>query len=83
MDFQAIRKEYEDQGLDLAHLQQDPLKQLQSWMDLAIESSPGRWFEPNAMTLATADAAQKSDRQNRTTQRNHKHRNHFFYQLRF
>ncbi len=57
MDFQAIRKEYENIGIDRQHLHDDPIEQLRIWMDLAIENSPGRWLEPNAMTLATVDAA--------------------------
>ncbi|MCH2181669.1 MAG: pyridoxamine 5'-phosphate oxidase [Mariniblastus sp.] len=55
MDFQAIRKEYEDRGLEPEQLGSDPLAALAAWMDEATEQSPGRWFEPNAMSLATAD----------------------------
>lgn len=29
----------------------------QAWYELAIEKCPGPWFEPNAMSLATADQA--------------------------
>ena len=55
MDFQALRKEYEDQGLNLEDLGNDPIRILQDWMQEATEKSPGRWFEPNAMSLATSD----------------------------
>ncbi|MEE2825285.1 MAG: pyridoxamine 5'-phosphate oxidase [Planctomycetota bacterium] len=55
MDFQAIRKEYEDRGLEPEHLDPDPIRALAVWMEEATEQSPGRWFEPNAMALATTD----------------------------
>ena len=55
MDFQAIRKEYEDRGLQPDQLGPDPLAALAVWMKEATEQSPGRWFEPNAMSLATTD----------------------------
>jgi len=44
MDFQDIRKEYENLGIDESAL---------------VEKSPGKWLEPNAMSLATSDAAGK------------------------
>lgn len=55
MDFQAIRKEYEDQGLDAKQLGNDPMAALSYWMQVATDKCPGRWFEPNAMSLATSD----------------------------
>ena len=55
MDFQAIRKEYENSGLNESDLLTDPIEEFRKWMDLAQESSPGRWFETNAMTLSTSD----------------------------
>ena len=55
MDYQAIRKEYEDQGIDEQQLLECPLQQLEAWLVLATERSPGKWFETNAMTLATSD----------------------------
>lgn len=54
MDFQAIRKEYEDRGIDPSELDVCPLKQLELWMQEATSQSPGDWFETNAMALATA-----------------------------
>lgn len=54
-DFQKIRKEYEDNGIDIHDLDPLPLRQLELWMDAANSCSPGRWFETNAMALATAD----------------------------
>lgn len=55
MDFQAIRKEYEDQGIEIEQLDICPLKELSKWVEDASMKSPARWFEANAMALATAD----------------------------
>jgi pyridoxamine 5'-phosphate oxidase len=55
MDFQAIRKEYESAGLDESKLLDDPMDQFRNWFELAGARSPGKWFEVNAMTLATSD----------------------------
>ncbi len=41
MDFQAIRKEYESNGLDESKLSDDPIEQFREWFDLAQERSPG------------------------------------------
>lgn len=54
MDFQAIRKEYEDEGIVADALNDCPTKQLELWLADATEKSPGRWMETNAMALATA-----------------------------
>lgn len=53
MDFQAIRKEYENLGIDESSLPEDPIQLFRIWYDLAVENCPGSWFEPNAMSLAT------------------------------
>lgn len=55
MDFDTIRKEYESQGLDRDTFSDEPLTQFRKWYDVAVENLPGKWFEPNAMALATAD----------------------------
>lgn len=55
MDFQAIRKEYENQGIHEADLPNDPMDLFRSWYDVAVEKSPGKWMEPNVMSLATSD----------------------------
>ena len=54
MDFQTIRKEYEDQGIEVEQLDANPIRQLQWWLDEATANRPGPWFESNAMALATA-----------------------------
>jgi pyridoxamine-phosphate oxidase len=53
--YQALRKEYEDQGIDIHDLADCPFGQLEMWTHDAAEKSPGAWFEANAMSLATAD----------------------------
>jgi len=57
MDFHAIRKEYENQGIDEASLSEDPLEVFKDWYELAVDKAPGKWLEPNAMSLATSDGA--------------------------
>ena len=53
MDFQSMRKEYEDRGIDTDQLDVCPIRQLEQWISEATEKCPGSWFEPNAMALAT------------------------------
>ena len=57
MDFHEIRKEYEDSGINESSLLESPIEQFRQWYDLAVEKSPGKWLEPNAMSLATSDGA--------------------------
>lgn len=54
MDFQAIRKEYENHGIDESRIPGDPIPLFRDWYELAVSKCPGRWFEPNAMSLATS-----------------------------
>ena len=55
MDFHEIRKEYENSGIDESTLLESPIEQFRQWYELAVEKSPGKWLEPNAMSLATSD----------------------------
>ncbi|MDC3224607.1 pyridoxamine 5'-phosphate oxidase [Mariniblastus sp.] len=55
MDFQAIRKEYENHGILDSELTSNPMPLFRQWYNLAVEKCPGPWFEPNAMSLATSD----------------------------
>ncbi len=57
MDLQKVRKEYENTGIDEAEMPQNPLECLDRWFELAIQQCPGKWFEPNAMSLATSDSS--------------------------
>ena len=57
MDFHAIRKEYENQGIDESSLPENPLEVFQQWYGLAVDKAPGKWLEPNAMSLATSDGS--------------------------
>jgi pyridoxamine 5'-phosphate oxidase len=56
-NFQELRKEYQTDGIDDEQMLDDPIEQFRVWFDAAVEASPGEWFEPNAMTLATADSS--------------------------
>ncbi|RLT47675.1 MAG: pyridoxamine 5'-phosphate oxidase, partial [Chloroflexi bacterium] len=49
-----MRRNYAARALDLADLDANPFAQFDHWMREAIETQV---IEPNAMTLATADAA--------------------------
>ena len=51
-----LRKEYAQGGLDEKSIARDPLDQFTNWFDALLRSEP---TEPNAMILATADAAGK------------------------
>lgn len=55
MDFKAIRKEYENTGIDEAQIPSDPIQLFREWYETAVEKCPGSWLEPNAMSLATTD----------------------------
>ena len=54
MDFKELRKEYETHGIDDSQLDANPFVAMETWLQIATESSPGRWYESNSMTLATA-----------------------------
>lgn len=53
MEIDGFRRGYEGAELDATDLDPDPVKQFGSWFGEAIEAN---LVEPNAMTLATADA---------------------------
>ncbi|MFZ4550786.1 MAG: pyridoxamine 5'-phosphate oxidase [Aquabacterium sp.] len=52
-DLAQMRKSYERAELDEAHVRAEPLDQFHHWFDAAMHA---KVLEPNAMTLATADA---------------------------
>ena len=54
MQLAEMRRNYAARALDLADLDANPFAQFDNWMREAIETQV---IEPNAMTLATADAA--------------------------
>jgi pyridoxamine 5'-phosphate oxidase len=56
MNIQDLRQEYKRGALDEEHADADPIKQFNRWWDEALA---GEVPEPNAMTVATADAAGK------------------------
>ena len=53
MDISALRREYTQAGLDRDSLDGDPVAQFRRWFEQAQQA---QLIEPNAMTLATADA---------------------------
>lgn len=53
MELDGLRRGYEGAELDLADLDPEPVRQFGVWLGEAIEAN---LLEPNAMTLATADA---------------------------
>jgi pyridoxamine 5'-phosphate oxidase len=55
MDFQQLRNKHESAGINASEMPENPLDCLHDWFDLAKKHCPGRWFEPDAMTLATCD----------------------------
>lgn len=55
MDFQSIRKEYENKGIDESSLTDQPIDLFRTWYQTAVDNCPGKWMEPNAMALATTD----------------------------
>ncbi|NQY21334.1 MAG: pyridoxamine 5'-phosphate oxidase [Campylobacteraceae bacterium] len=50
MDLSALREEYTKYGLDKKDLDENPIKQFETWFNQAIDA---KLEEPNAMTLAT------------------------------
>ncbi len=55
MDFQEIRKEYENTGIQESDLLDDPIQLFRNWYAVAVEKCPGRWLEPNVIALGTSD----------------------------
>ena len=54
MQLEEMRRNYAARSLDLPDLNANPFAQFDYWMREAIETQV---IEPNAMTLATADAS--------------------------
>ena len=53
-DVADLRREYTRAGLSEADLRVEPVEQFRAWLEIAVRAGVP---EPNAMTLATADAA--------------------------
>lgn len=56
MSLEDLRRKYLQGGLSRADVSASPLTQFTQWFEQARETAPGDWYEPNAMTLATAAA---------------------------
>lgn len=48
------RRNYDRADLGESQLATNPFEQFAAWLQEAIDNSPGEWFEPTAMTLATS-----------------------------
>lgn len=57
MTIDKMRRDYRVGVFDVESALADPIAQFDLWFQAARETSPGDWFEVNAMTLATADKA--------------------------
>ncbi|WP_164103236.1 pyridoxamine 5'-phosphate oxidase [Candidatus Laterigemmans baculatus] len=55
-NYEEMRRIYMSGGIDEAEVAADPAEQFHRWFAEALDSSPGDWFEANAMTLATSDS---------------------------
>ena len=58
MDIGDMRRDFESEGLDREHLNDDPVAQFQAWFDDARNAGI---LEPNAMSLATTGSDQMPD----------------------
>ena len=56
MELAELRRSYQQLELDEASIDPSPIVQLRLWLYEAKHSSPGDWFECNAMTLSTSAA---------------------------
>ena len=54
MNLEDMRRQYQHATLDTPDVAVNPMDQFRQWFDQAVEVNTGEWFEPNAMTLATA-----------------------------
>ena len=57
INFEEVRKEYENAGIDIDDLDEHPMSMFENWYADATKVVPGRWYEPNAMALATSDSS--------------------------
>ena len=55
MSFAQLRRQYTLGGLHRNSMHEDPIEQFKLWLKEALDNCPGDWFEPYAMTVATAD----------------------------
>ncbi|MED5466242.1 MAG: pyridoxamine 5'-phosphate oxidase, partial [Pseudomonadota bacterium] len=53
MDIGDMRRDFESEGLDREHLNEDPVQQFQTWFE---DARTAGILEPNAMSLATTGA---------------------------
>lgn len=54
LNLESLRREYTQGGLELEHLQENPIEQFKCWMQQTVDA---QLPDPNAMTIATVDAS--------------------------
>lgn len=59
MSIRDMRQRYADGRLEEKDVHEDPWVQFAEWFEAAKSAETPDWFEPNAMTLSTADLAGK------------------------
>ncbi len=52
-DIAAMRRNYTRTGLTEQMAGADPFALFEQWFDVAVQTNPGDWYEPNVMSLAT------------------------------
>ena len=57
MSLENLRRQYTTAGLNESEFDPNPIAQFREWFDELLANVPVSWFEPNAMTLATASSS--------------------------
>ena len=57
MNLENLRRSYLDRPSDIGDFEPDPVEQFRQWFAQAQTAPSADWFEPNAMTLASADTS--------------------------
>lgn len=57
MNIDQMRRDYQQAALTTDDVAADPVVQFRKWFEQIVTVHTGDWFEPNAMTLATATPA--------------------------
>lgn len=51
-----MRRNYTQTGLTEEMAGDDPFALFEQWFDVAVQTNPGEWYEPNVMSLATVSS---------------------------
>jgi len=79
LDIGDMRRDFESAGLERDGLSDDPFRQFENWFNQAVEAGID---DPNALTLATADASGRARRPHGASQILRCRRLCFLYELR-